>query len=460
MTTHHPGRARPTRPTLVLVYQRTSLPWVFESAERAGIDLVLVPRPDETVSRDGLPPAVVDVLRLDVEADPAGALDALRRRYEERPFQGVVTLYDPAVPFVAEAAERLGLPGIGRDVALGAQDKRVMRERLAAAGLNVPGFVRLDHPDDWEKAARLAFPVVVKPAHGFSSLGVTKAESPRDLKHVVDEVWRTCASKLGRVDGLVVEEYLDGPEFAVESLAHGGDVRILTIGYKGDPQGPHFEEGVYRAPASLPADVEEDIRREVTAAHRALGITDGPTHTELRLRGGVTPYLLEMGARIGGSGVSQYIASGVTGIDFAAQALRIAAGTATEPLASGPPPEPVGAAANYIVPCGGSGRISAIRGLVELRDDPRVDHVVQMLFPGDVVRPYPDFTGYPAFVLSRHADIAEAEEFHRFLERSIRIEFTDETDDGQGTDATARTGRTTRTAKTDRTDGTDHGGPE
>src|SRR5690606_40487864 len=98
--------------------------------------------------------------------------------------------------------------------------------------------------------------------------------------------------------------------------------------------GPHFEEGVYRAPASLPADVEEDIRREVTAAHRALGITDGPTHTELRLRGGVTPYLLEMGARIGGSGVSQYIASGVTGIDFAAQALRIAAGTATEPLAS------------------------------------------------------------------------------------------------------------------------------
>src|SRR5690606_23170205 len=151
------------------------------------------------------------------------------------------------------------------------------------------------------------------------------------------------------------------------------------------------------------------------------------------------------------------IASGVTGIDFAAQALRIAAGTATQPLASGPPPEPVGAAANYIVPCGGSGRISAIHGLAELRDGPRVDHVVQMLFPGAVVRPYPDFTGYPAFVLSRRADIAGAEEFHRFLERSIRIEFTDETDDGQGTDATARTART---AKTDRTDGTDHGGPE
>ncbi|MFD7447628.1 ATP-grasp domain-containing protein [Kitasatospora sp. NPDC059827] len=422
------------RPTLVLVYQRTSLPWVFESAERAGIDLVLVPRPDEAVSGDRLPPAVVDVLRLDVEGDPAGALDALRRRHEANAFQGVVTLYDPAVPFVAEAAELLGLPGIGRDAALGAQDKRIMRERLAAAGLNVPGFVRLDDPADWEKAARLAFPVVVKPAHGFSSLGVTKAETPQSLKSVVDEVWQTSANKLGRTDGLVVEEYLDGPEFAVESLAHGGDVRVLAIGYKGDPQGPHFEEGVYRAPATLPDAVQESVRREVVAAHRALGITDGPTHTELRLRGGETPYLLEMGARIGGSGVSHYIASGVTGIDFAAQALRIAAGTATEPLGSGPSPIPVAAAANYIVPCGGSGRITAIHGLAELRDDPRVDHVVQMLFPGDVVRPYPDFTGYPAFVLSRHADTAEAEEFHRFLEQSIRIDYTDDTDDIDDTD--------------------------
>jgi biotin carboxylase len=260
MTTDSPG------PTVVLVYQRTSLPWVFESAKRAGIDLVLVPRPDEAVSEDRLPPAVVDVLRLDVEADQAGALDALRRRYEENAFQGIATLYDPAVSFVAKAAERLGLPGIGRDAALGVQDKRVMRERLASAGLNVPGFVRLDDPADWEKAARLAFPVVVKPAQGFSSLGVTKTESPHRLKSVVDEVWQTCASKIGKVAGLVVEEYLDGPEFAVESLAHGGDVRILTIGDKGDPQGPHFEQGAYRAPAALPEAVQEDIRREVIAA--------------------------------------------------------------------------------------------------------------------------------------------------------------------------------------------------
>lgn len=413
-------------PRVVLVYQRTTLPWVFDSAERAGMRIVLVPRPDETVSPDRLPPAVAEVLDLDIEGDRAGALAALRERHGTTPFQGICTLYDPAVPFVAEAAELLGLPGIGRDAALGAQDKRVMRERLTAAGLNVPRFVGLKDPAAWEDAAHLDFPVVVKPAHGFSSLGVTKAERPEELKAVVEEVGEICRGALGRTAGLIVEEYLDGPEFAVESLAHRGEVTVCAIGYKGEPEGPYFEESVYRAPAVLPEAVADAISHEVTAAHAALGITDGPTHTELRLRGGERPYLLELGARIGGSGVSGYIARNVTGRDFAADALRIATGQPPRSFGGGRAPAATGAAANYIVPCGGSGRITAIHGLDELREDPRVDHIVQMLFPGDVVRPYPDFTGYPAFVLSRHATTAEAEEFHRALETAIRIEYAPE----------------------------------
>jgi len=416
-------------PTVVLVYQRASLPWVFTSAERAGIGLVLVPRPDEQVSETSLPPAVREVLRLDLDGDRAGALETLHRRHLAHPYQGIHTLFDPAVPFVAEAAELLGLPGIDREAARAAQDKRVMRRRLAAAGLHVPRFVTLDDPGQWEAGLDLAFPVVVKPAGGVSSLGVTRADTPETLKPIVDQVWQVAGNALIPVAGVVVEEYLDGPEYVVESLAYRGEVTVLTIGYKGDPQGPYFEESVYRAPAPLPRTVADDICREVVAAHAALGITDGPTHTELRLRGGVTPYLLEMAARLGGSGVSQYIVSHVTGVDLAAQALRIAAGLPPDPLpASGPAamPEPIGAAGNYIVQCGGSGRIAAIHGLDEARADPRVDHVVQMLHPGDLVRPYPDFPGYPAFVLSRHADTAETEEFHRHLERTIRIEYAEE----------------------------------
>lgn len=416
---------RAPRPTVVLVYQRTSLRWVFDSALRAGIDIVLVPRPDESVSPDRLPPAVVDVLPLDVEGDPAKALGLLRERYESVPFDGITTLYDPAVPFVADVAEALGLPGLGSGTARAVQDKRIMRRQLAEAGLNVPGFIVLNDPGAWAVGAGLDFPVVVKPANGFSSLGVTKADSVEQLGAVVEEVWQVCRTKLNQVTGLIVEEYLDGPELAVESLAHRGEVTVLSIGYKGEPTGPYFEEGVYRAPALLPPDVQDAVVREVVAAHSALGVTDGPTHTELRLRGGVRPYLLELGARVGGSGVSHYIAEHVCGADLAGDALRIAVGIAPRSVPDSPTrlARATGAAANYIVPCGGSGLITAIHGLEELTEDPRVDQVVQMLHPGDVVRPYPDFTGYPAFILSHHPSTEDAEEFHRALERRIRIDY-------------------------------------
>ena len=60
---------------------------------------------------------------------------------------------------------------------------------------------------------------------------------------------------------------------------------VLSIGYKGYPQGPYFEEGIYLAPAPLPAAVQAAVVDQVRRAVLALGITDGPTHTELRLRG-------------------------------------------------------------------------------------------------------------------------------------------------------------------------------
>lgn len=411
------------RPAIVLVHQRVSLPWIFDAADRAGIGVVLVPRPDEALPGE-LPGAVTEVLRLDL-SDPAAALERLRSRHRERPFDGIATLYDPAVPFVAEAAEALGLPGIGASAARAAQDKRLMRERFAAAGMNVPRFARLDGPDaapdpTAPDLTELRFPVVVKPAHGFSSIGVVRVDAPEDLPAAVEAVRAVCRAKIPGAVDLVVEEYLDGPEYAVESLAYRGRVEVLTIGYKGQPKGPYFEETVYRAPAPLPSGAAAAIEREVAAAHAALGIADGPAHTELRLQGD-RPYLLELGARVGGSGVSHCIAYGATGADLAADALRIAVGR--EPEAPECRKPAAGAAANYIVPCGGAGRIRAVRGLERVRALPETDHVVQMLHPGDVVKPYPDFSGYPAFVISTHPDTAAAERYHRLLDDLISVEY-------------------------------------
>ncbi|WP_030410738.1 ATP-grasp domain-containing protein [Streptomyces sp. NRRL S-1448] len=420
----------PHRPKLVLAGQLSVFPWVFDAAERAGIDLILIPRGDDSVESAGRANAVVELLPLDVDGDPDGALSALADRYRREPFDGIMSGNERVIPFVARAARELGLTGLTEEAAAVVRDKRSMRQRLLEAGLGVPGFVVIKDPDSWTDALALRFPVVVKPANGHSSFGVIRADDRDSLEQAVARTWELVETHLGAADGsdpdtgVLVEEYLDGPEISAESLVYHGRVRVCAVSWKGQLTGPYFEETTLRAPAQLPAEILAAIEAEVIGAHRAFGVTDGTTHTELRLVGGVRPVLLEMTARLGGGGNMHHLAHVSSGIDLAAEALRIHLGQ--EPLCWHAEPVPAGHAAAYLVPIGSGGRVKRIRGLEAVRTDPQVDYVVQTAGPGAVLRPYPDWSGNPAVVLSHHASDAEAEAYLAHLARTLHVEYEEQ----------------------------------
>jgi D-alanine-D-alanine ligase-like ATP-grasp enzyme len=417
------------RPRALLVYQRLSLPWVFEAAVRAGIDLVLVLRPDEPVPAV-LPPAVVDVVPMDVFTDQVGALACVERLHRRAPLDGVLTLFDGAVPFVALVAERLGLPGLDVEVARAARDKRVMGERFAAAGVPSPAAVRIDRLDEVDRldvAGALVPPLVVKPAGGYSSHAVTRVDSLADLAATARRVSDLMSGEFANVvradglDGLVVEEYVGGLELAVDALAVNGRVAVLAVGEKGVPEGPYFEETTHRAPARLDRETMREVHDAVVAATLALGVRWGPSHTELRLDGEGRPRVLEVGARIGGSGVCHHIVAASRGVDYAGLVLRQCVGQDIELPDAGGDPEACGAC--YILPCGGNGQIARIDGLDAVRDHPACDLLVQLMRPGDVIEGYPMFSGYPGFVLSHHLDTDDAERFHHWLEATVAVRF-------------------------------------
>ncbi|GHI24256.1 hypothetical protein Shyd_56270 [Streptomyces hydrogenans] len=128
-----------------------------------------------------------------------------------------------------------------------------------------------------------------------------------------------------------------------------------------------------------------------------------------------------MGARVGASGASHHIVESVTGADFTGDTFRIAMGQ--EPLGWNDPVWHRGTGAMYFVPVGGSGRITKIAGLSEAAADPRVDRIVQLLHPGDRILPYPEYSGYPGFVFSRHDSYEDAEQFHDALDESVVIHY-------------------------------------
>ncbi len=417
----------PQHPKVVLVGQLSTLPWVFDAAQRANIDLILVPRGDDTVESASRANGVVEVLPLDVEGDPDSAMSVLTDRYRSAAFDGIMAGNEQVVPFVARVARKLGLTGLTEAAAAVVRDKRSMRRHLLAAGLGVPGFVIIENPSALTDALALQFPVVVKPANGHSSFGVIRVDDKSELEQAVACTWGLVETHLGANggtpadDGVLVEEYLDGPEISAESLIHQGKVRVCAVSWKGQLTGPYFEETTLRAPAQLPAEILAAIEAEVVGAHEAFGVTEGTTHTELRLVGGVRPVLLEIGARIGGGGFMHHLVHVSSGIDLAAETLRIHLGH--EPVCWREEPEPAGHAAAYLVPVGSGGRIIQVCGLDKVRSDPRVDYVVQTVGPGELLRPYPDWSGYPAIVLSHHQSDAAAEEFRENLARSLVVEY-------------------------------------
>jgi hypothetical protein len=405
----------------VVVHPRRRFDGFISSAQKLGCRVVVIPREDESSDWDlGEQSTNVVIAHWSGPIGGTEFVEFLSDVIGRFRASGIFGMHEASLPAVSRAAAMHQLPGLSVRVISRLRDKGAMRSALVRSGLPSPRYCSGPAGEALlAEAKSLDLPVVVKPSNGFSSTGVELVVDHDELAHAIVRS-AAAMTDLGPSTEVVVEEFIAGPEFAVEAMTFAGASRILSIGYKGQPQGPFFEESIYQIPSGLDLKSENDIRRVVLEAHRALDIDSGPTHTELRLDADGTPHILEIGARIGGSGVSAALVSAATGIDFFAEVLAAATGRRPS-VFDHETTSVVQAAGNYIVPCRGSGVIQEIRGLDLVSQRSAVLDVVQMMWPGDVILPYPAFSGYPAFVLSAHADLGELRDFHHQLDADISV---------------------------------------
>jgi D-alanine-D-alanine ligase len=166
--------------------------------------------------------------------------------------------------------------------------------------VSVPPSVLLGPDDPAERAARLTYPVVVKPAWEGSSKGIRNrclVQSAKDLPAVIEGLRRDHRQPI------LVEEYIAGDEITVG--IYGNETpRILGI-MRVVPQFPaeHFIYSLeikreykkmvtYECPAALPEATLTAIRSAALASWHALGCRD-VSRVDFRVRGGV-PYFLEV----------------------------------------------------------------------------------------------------------------------------------------------------------------------
>ncbi|MGJ7905326.1 ATP-grasp domain-containing protein [Actinopolyspora sp. H202] len=260
----------------------------------------------------------VEIVDLD---DTDAVLKAARWMHQDSPFDGVIAFHEHLLEKALAVAEDLNIAGTRRQAIHAAADKAHTRAIAAASGWVQPPYEAVPSAEDVPAALdRVGRPAVIKPLNGAGSANVRlitgSAPSPTELAAVHTGSW-------------IIERFLDGPEFSVETITTptGTTVRAITEKVM-DPD--TFVEVGHNMPARISDEIRQRIVSFVKDLMAALDPGWAPGHTELRIIDG-KPVLIETHVRYGGDRIWQ-LTGLTTGYYPQADALNVLAGYSPTPL--------------------------------------------------------------------------------------------------------------------------------
>ena len=310
----------------------------------------------------------------------------------------ILPINEPGVWSAAQASQRLSLPGIPTEIAWRCLHKGRMRLAWAEAGLQQPAFHIVNRPGFIADAAdALGYPVVLKPTFGWGSRGVSVLRSPRDLSWA-----RGFAHQHARQPDYVVESFVEGTELTIEGLVRDGDAQVLAVSDKRHQIHPRYCVAMeLNYPADLEPGVLDEVEATVKKAVTALGLTHGPFHAECLLNDeGV--WLVELGARGGGSHIFGQIVEAVSGVCMPVALVKLLLGQNVDIR----PRFRRGACYRFFAPP--PGVFQAISGLDAARRQPGILDLDFAMQPGTLVESIAGDADRPGFVVARDATREEA----------------------------------------------------
>jgi D-alanine-D-alanine ligase len=195
------------------------------------------------------------------------------------------------------ALEQLEIPYTGSGVMASAigMDKVYTKLIWLMHGLPTPKYALLDSDTNLSKVPdQLGLPLIVKPPHEGSTIGITKVTGYSDMKQAYD-----IAAKFDHV--VLAEEFIAGREFTVAVLGQGATAKALPVTEIIAPEGNYdyqnkyfSDDTKYLCPAPLDAQTAADFQRIAVEAYRTLGCA-GWGRVDILLRTSDNkPFLLEI----------------------------------------------------------------------------------------------------------------------------------------------------------------------
>lgn len=219
----------------------------------------------------------------------------------------IVTNSEPAVPIAAYVANEMDIPSTSYESILTLTRKDLLRKFLIKRKFNSPkAFSTSIYYEALDSLKDLTFPVMVKPIDSSGSRGVSRINSPSDLKEVFDKALHF--SKKGDV---LIEEYIE----RIHDSMIGGDIfifngEVIFWGLMDSMRDKNVSEFVpvgTSFPSFLSAEQFDKIKQTINKMIKELNIIFGSFNLEMMFNEKNELYIIEMNPRSGGNNIPELL---------------------------------------------------------------------------------------------------------------------------------------------------------
>ena len=229
-----------------------------------------------------------------------------------------------AIP-AAYASEKLGLPTSPYESVRILSTKDLFRKYLGEHGFNVPkaqGF------STYEEALKVIdefkFPVMVKPVDSAGSKGVNKMTDKSQLKAFVEDALHYSITKRFIIEEFIVRK---GPQISGDAFSVGGKIVFHCLG--NEFYNPNYERDFAPLgecwPFTMDQSIIDNLMTDIQRLITSLGMKSTAYNVEAIVGEDDKIYLIELGARAGGSLIPQLVEY-VTGVNYVPYVIKAAVG--------------------------------------------------------------------------------------------------------------------------------------
>ncbi|WP_448920219.1 ATP-grasp domain-containing protein [Eubacterium sp.] len=272
---------------------------------------------------------------------------------------------DPAAPTAAYVCEKLGLPTSPYKSVMVLSNKDTFRDYLRDNGFCVP---RSKSYTDYESvvadADKFSYPVMVKPVDSSGSKGINKVLSKNEIEFAYRD-----AMKYSRCKRIVVEDFIEkkGYQISGDGFSVDGVLKFRCFGneYYSDNGIKEYVPLGECWPSVLDKETQNKVHNELQRLITCLRMKTGAYNIEVILDKDDNVYILELGARNGGSLIPQIIQY-ATGVDMVEYTIKAALGEDCSDIKM---VEAKGYWCNYMVHSKVTGRLKEVIIADELKDN-------------------------------------------------------------------------------------------